>query len=427
MSREPSDSLKWRIGITFGLIVLVLAAAGGIFYVLVHLKKAPEKKASAPPRTVVRTEVANRQAWRETLSGYGRARALRRASVAAEISGVVKSISPDLDAGSEVGTGDVLVRIGQDEYASALQGADARRDQARAAADRLALDLQSAEEQLAIAREDLASSERELARIRGLAEKGVFTESELDRQKIATSLRKKEVIELSSREKTLAKEVERAEAEVQAAQAAWEKARIDLQRTEVFAPFPGTVEARRISRGDRVGPGTILFDLVDLSRVEVPVALGASRFGEVSVGAKATLRLREGGPGVWTGTVARISPVVDPADRTFLVYLEVTSETGHAPVPPGAFVVAEIEGPSHEGVIPVPRTAFVEDRLFVATPDSDGTALVSIRTPEVSRWLPSVALVSGGLSEGDRIVVTNIEQIADGSRVRLVADGEKSP
>ena len=157
------------------------------------------------------------------------------------------------------------------------------------------------------------------------------------------------------------------------------------------------------------------------------MVLGASRFGEVEVGATARVRLTEGGPVVWSGTVVRVSPTVNSKDRTFTVYLEVEAEGDRVPIAPGAFVLAEIDGRVHRDVIALPRIAFVGDSVYVAKEEADGEAVVAERRPEVVRVLPEVALVRGGVEPGEKVILTNLEQIADGARVLLVRTAASDP
>ena len=171
--------------------------------------------------------------------------------------------------------------------------------------------------------------------------------------------------------------------------------------------------------GARVAAGAQLLELVDPSRVEVAIRLGASRYGEVGAGSAVRLRLSDGGPVVWEGTVTRVAPEVDESDRTFAVYCEVSAEDTSAPVPPGAFVLAEVTGRSYDDVMPVPRTAFVEDSVYVAIPtESAGVAKVELRHPTIYRMLPDVALVKSGLSPGEAVILTNLDQVVEGVRVR---------
>ncbi|MEN8148318.1 MAG: efflux RND transporter periplasmic adaptor subunit [Planctomycetota bacterium] len=417
-----SAELRARLAVSALLVAVFTALGVGAFMGLKEVVREPDKADRKPPRTVVRVVTVTRGEYRETLRGYGRARALRTADVSAEVSGVVASVADGLEAGAAVAAGDELVRIDPRDYETAKATAKARRDQAGAAVSALTTSRKNLQRRLDLAKKDLEAAERELERVRGLAEQEVVTQSDLDRQRITKSLTEKEVVGLESQLDQNDEDLVRARAEVAAADAALTRAETDVDRTTVRAPFPGRIVARRISKGTRVAPGTVLFTLVDLSRVEVPVALGASRYGEVAAGSNAAIRDPAGGEPRWTGTVARISPVVSDRDRTFSAFLVVEGTPLVNPVPPGTFVLAEVEGRRFADVIPVPRIAFVADRVYIAGGASSDGAVVTARTPEVLRMLPAVALVTGGLEPGDRVIVTNLEQIAEGAIVRVVGE-----
>jgi len=404
------------------LVVLLLLLGAGAFAGLMKLKKEPVKSGRKAPRTVVRVVAATRGGYQETLRGYGRARALRQSDVSAEVPGVVAWISDDLEAGSAIEAGVELLRIDARDFKTGHATATARKSQADAAVASFTVRLSSLTRRLEIARKDLETADREFDRVRELAEDEVVTQSELDRQRITKSLTEKEVLTLESQLDATEKELLRARAEVVAAKATLDRAKLDLERTTVRAPFAGRVVERRSSRGARVSTGGILFTLVDLSLVEVPVALGASHYGEVAAGSDASIRIREGGEAVWTGTVARVSPTVNDRDRTFSAFLVVKGSPLANPVPPGTFILAEIQGRAFDNVIAVPRIAFVGDRIYLAKGSSTDEATVTSCVPEVLRMLPSTALVTGGLEPGQRVIVSNLEQIADGAAVRVVTE-----
>jgi RND family efflux transporter MFP subunit len=425
MDPEGSSNLRARIVVSIVVVLLFLALGAALFIVALKLRKAPPTAPGTAPRTVVRVVTAHRAPFREVLEGYGRARALRQGAVAAEVGGVVRALSPDLEAGALVTRGDELVWIDARDYERALESALARQSQAESTVTRLQIDLENIAQRLVLTKEDFDTSKRELERVKGLTEEGVVTRSELDRQRISTSLTEKQLLTLQSQESTTRQELSRAVEEVKSAVAARTRAQLDLSRAVVTAPYSGRILERNAQLGATVGPGATLFTLVDLSRVEVPVALGASHFGEVAVGAPAAIRLREGEDVVWRGKVARVAPTVRAEDSTFLVYLEVEGAVTGNPVPPGAFIVAEIEGKLHPEVFAIPRAAFISERVYVARPKlpagkGEGVAVIAERTPIIDRLLPETALVKDGLAEGDLVVVTNLEQIADGSTVQLV-------
>ena len=52
---------------------------------------------------------------------------------------------------------------------------------------------------------------------------------------------------------------------------------------------------------------------------------------------------------------------------------------------------------------------------------------MEVRTPKVARQLPGVALIEAGLADGELYLVSNIESVAEGSRVRLMVEGAETP
>jgi multidrug resistance efflux pump len=398
-----------RVVVSLVLIALLFAAGTGIMRTLAARRKKPERETATAPAVAVRVMAAKRTSFREELIGYGRARALRTTRAAAEVAGVVRWLAPELEAGATVAKDQELVRIDDRDLVQAVALVEARQEKNRADAKRLAAEGASARAKLAVARDELATAERELARIESLRREGAGTESDLDRERLAVALRRTAVIEIEGRLATLDADVARNAAEARELAATEEQARLDLSRATIRAPYAGRIVARSVEPGARVAPGAVLFEIVDPARVEIPVALPAARYGQVADGAAATLRL---GAREVPARVARIAPEVRPDDRTFFVYVVVEAADGAASVPPGAFVTAAIEGRRYDDVFVLPRTAFVGERIFVA---HDGVARE--RTPAVREALPHLLLVEGGVEEGESIIVTNLDEVADGTRV----------
>ena len=391
------------------LIVSVVAVAAILFVGYRAFRKLGEKperppKAESVARGIaVRTAPLRRQDYREQLTGYGRAKALRATPVAAEVAGVVSWVSKELEAGAAVNDTEPLVKLDDRDLKQALAAAAARKTAVAAEDTRLNADVATTGRHLGKAREDLETSRRELKRIQDLREQEAATKSDLDRQKMQTSLRETAVFELEGREATLRAQLQRNAAEAQEAAAAWTKAKNDSKRAVIFAPYAGSVLRRLVQKGARVAPGTPLFELIDLKSIEIAVALPASRYGDVRPGAGATVRH---GRRTFKTTVVRISPNINTPDRTFFAYLQVEG------VPPGAFVTAFVEGRMHKDVFVLPRTTFVGDRVFVAI---DGVARP--RTPVAVLLLPSLMLAREGIAEGEQLIYTNLEEVAAGTKV----------
>jgi membrane fusion protein (multidrug efflux system) len=327
------------------------------------------------------------------------------------VAGMVRSVAPGLEAGMAVQADQELVRLDDRDLREAVQSVLARRDKTRAEAKRLATDLDTNGKKLELSREELAASAREVTRIEGLEGRGGATKSELDKERLRYLVRRGAVLDFEGRQASLEAQIERNRFESAEIEAAVADAQLNLTRAVIRAPYAGRVVDKAVEVGERVAPGTVLFGLVDLARIEIPVALPASRYGEVKIGAPASIRIGTGAePRV--GTIVRLAPRVSDADRTFFAYVVIENVAGTAPVPPGAFVTAHVDGRRFADVIVLPRTAFVGRQVYV---HRDGVAQVI--EPSIRYALPHVLLADGGVEEGDELIVTNLEEIADGTRV----------
>jgi len=407
-----ADALaKRRFVITILGVAAVLAVGVGLFKALGKRPPPPAQAATVARPIAVRTVVLKKRRYREVLTGYGRARALKQTSVPAEVAGIVNWVRPTLEAGATVQKGDELVRLDDHDLRQAEQQARARVAAVQAGGTRLLAEKETNAARLRWARREVEASRAELKRVQDLKRTKSLTQSDVDRQSIQTSLREATYLQIEGQAKSIDAQLDRNEADLLEVAAALRKASKDLERAIIKAPWTGRVIVRNVHQGARVAPGTSLVELIDPQVVEIAVALPAARYGLVKRGAEARVFLED--PRRFTCKVARIAPVIDSEQRTFFVYLVLSN----GEVAPGAFVTAEIDGPVFEGVFVLPRTAFVGDRIFVA---KQGVA--HARTPESRLLLPQVMLAVGGVAEGEQLIVTNLEEVADGTRVSSIPD-----
>jgi multidrug resistance efflux pump len=110
-----------------------------------------------------------------------------------------------------------------------------------------------------------------------------------------------------------AEEVAVAQAAVAQAAAALETARVAMDRSEVRAPFAGTVGAVPVRTGELVAPGQPLVTLGDLTTLWVETTdLDEIDVARVAVGQQAALTFDALPERVLAGRVTRISPMADP-------------------------------------------------------------------------------------------------------------------
>ncbi|MDF1701236.1 MAG: HlyD family efflux transporter periplasmic adaptor subunit [Planctomycetota bacterium] len=418
------------------MIVIGLAFFGAAkgFMAFKAMRKDSARTEGGTLAPLVRVQRAVVADYTEQLHGFGRARPIRTATVVAEVEGIIRSVDPRLESGTVIlatenttgGNGGAalptLVTIDDRDLDDRLERARSEVVGAEAEISRLGTQLGSLRERLAVTERELEASERELERILPLVPK-TLSRSDLDAQRIQVTIRERAKLMLEAEIRINSDAKRAAEARLDVLQRGVALAERSKSRARVAAPFAGRIEIRHVEIGERVKPGDPLFTIVDLSRIEVPVALNAARYDEVVTGAPASLRLPEHDEPIWEGTVTRVAPSIQAEQRIFFAYVVVEGSPGQNRVTPGAHLVAQVAGRTHEKVVAVPRRAFLGGRLFVAVPGpQEGRATVEERTPTVRRYLSGAGLVAEGLAEGELVLLTNLESVAEGSLVRVAPD-----
>jgi membrane fusion protein, heavy metal efflux system len=175
----------------------------------------------------------------------------------------------------------------------------------------------------------------------------------------------------------------------------------------IRAPIGGNVTARDVTLGELVRPEKdSLLVLADVSTVWVLAEVPEAKLRDVSVGSAVTVTVAALPDEKFEGAVSFISAELDPSTRTVRVRIEVKNDAGH--LKPGMFAQAEIKGvkpATTRPVLAVPEEAvqMVDGRpaVFVPMEDKPNTFLKRPVTlePAVGGLLP----VRYGLKEGEQI------------------------
>lgn len=399
------------------LIVVLLGAGIGLGSLMISLGVEPPRRVVSADAPLVEAVVVRAEDVVERFRGYGSAQCFHRANVASEVAATVVECVNEIRVGSAVKKGDVLIRLDDRQYRHAFDRAEALAQAEEASLVELAIEAASLERLIAIAQQELRVNDAERIRVTDLFERGQAAKKEFDFATLAYQGARR-VLEGYQRdlEKTAPRRA-RLEAGVRGYRAEADLARLNLERCEIRAPFSGRIESLHVDVGDRVSPGIVVAALVDATRVELPIQLPASVYNRVRVGADCQLAIEGATDTRWYGEVARIAPVADERTRTFSVYVVVDNRSQRQPLVPGTFVTAEVLGPVHTGGILVPRRAVRDGRVLVF---EDGVA----RQRSINRllFIEDHLLVGDELADGDRVIVSHLDKLTDGSPVRLRAE-----
>jgi len=405
-----------RVVISVGLIVLVLGCGAGLGRLLLSWRESPPKREdeSLPPLvdsiTIRADEVVER------FVGFGSVLADRRAVLAAEVSAVVLERIGKIEAGSKVDKGQPLLRLDDRRHAHELERALALAAADQASLDEIDVQRASIErlKQTALREVQIASDEQ--SRVTDLFEEGHSHKREFDLVRLAYQQARRLLQNYEKELAVLIPRKEQAAASKRANEAAAAIARLNVERCTIRAPFSGTIDELKVDVGDSVGPGIAVLTMIDSSHVEVPIRLPVSVRGLTGVGSPCRIELQSLAGFSWSGRVARVSPVADQQTRTFTVYAEVDNTGQDNPLVPGAFVRATVDGPAHYGALLVPRGAIRRGRVLVAT---GGAA--EVRKITIKRFIFDQAMVDGDLAGGDQVILSHLDSLTEGARVRVDA------
>jgi RND family efflux transporter MFP subunit len=322
---------------------LILIAAVAVIVVLVKSRQTPPAK--IPVRAVPRLEVIESSPADAvpTVSTYGNGRSYFETTIASQVSGRIESVSTDFDAGRALKEGEVLAKIEEADFKVILS----EREAALAAVKQT---LAAEETRSRIAREDWQASGRKIE------DAPDFT--------------------LRIPQLTAAK------ASVAAAEGGLENALLDLQRTEIRAPFDAIVQTRTASPGNVVSTGATLGTLISRDKAEVRLPLTPEQVARLDLPlafvsgsgspVHATLRSTSR-PGVqWDAVINRTEAAVDERNQVLYVIAEIPHpfENAAAFLPVGAFVTDQLKGKSLKNVHRLPDVALVDDEyVWIVDPN----------------------------------------------------------
>jgi RND family efflux transporter MFP subunit len=193
------------------------------------------------------------------------------------------------------------------------------------------------------------------------------------------------------------------------------EARERLRRTEIRAPFDGIILARSAEVGQLAGPGGApLFRIGRAGAVEMRGNIAEKDLPRLSVGQSARVRVTGvGAP--FEGRVRLIGAVIDPQSRLGSVRIDLKP---HPDLRPGAFARGEVDTGARRAVV-LPQTAVMSDATgsFVMTVGAEDKVL---RRPVTAAGMRTEGVViTAGLADGERVIVTAAPYLREGEQVRV--------
>ncbi len=374
------------------ILVPIAILAGCVVIAAVLIRTPTEVSATAPEIIPVSVRVAEvkRESVQLVVESQGKVQAAQQVNLSAPLAGPVEWISPSLEAGGFVSTDEPLLRIDNSDFATVLARSRASMQQARAEAEH---------------------ASGELARLRELAERRLASDSQLqDAERLA---------QVNS-------------ARLADAEAAFAQAELDMQRTELRAPFNAVVESRAVEVGqylNRASAVAVLYG-ADVVEVRVPLAIRQLGFLNIPLGSRGELPTDQapdvtisglyGGQELhWQGKLVRTEASIDPNSNTVQTIIRVNQDDATVPLPIGLYVQASIIGKEVDNLIALPRSVIRNNNQVLVV---DAENKMYFREVEIYRLEEERVLISAGLNPGETICISPIQAVVDGMSVQPVRE-----
>ena len=361
-----------------GVVVLsgVVVIAG-----LVLMAPKPEEKvaeAAVPPVA----EVLYAEPTRQTLlvPSQGSVRARHEIEVVARVGGTIEKVDDAFVAGGFFTAGEALVQIEAADYSYQLTRAESQ----------------------------LANAQSNLAQEQGRAKQAKREWRDLGTDAAnALFLRKPQLAA--------------AQAQVDAARADRDQAKLDLERTSVAAPFAGRVVETYVDLGQYITPGTKLAKIHSVAVAEVRLPLTDEQLALLDLPLGKAI---EDGPAVrlraqvageqreWRGQLVRTEASIDANSRFVYAVAQIANPyEGEAPLLNGLFVEADIAGKTLDDILVLPRQALHEsDHVLVLNEENQ----LKFKDVELLQAVGDKVWLRGDVATGERIVVSSLGYSREG-------------
>lgn len=203
------------------------------------------------------------------------------------------------------------------------------------------------------------------------------------------------------------------------AKAQYDQTRVSLGDASIKSSINGIVNKRNIEPGSVVAPGTILFELVNVSTLKLRVTVPEAQVATLKVGSTVSVTASVYPDKKFSGKISFIAPKAD-ASLNFPVEIEIANNP-NSELKAGMYGTAVFgaTGAQKTAIKTIPRNAFVggvgNNQVFVV---KDSVAKL---TKIVSgRILGEEVEVVSGLNTGEVVVTSGQINLTDGAKVNAI-------
>ncbi|HSM30582.1 MAG TPA: efflux RND transporter periplasmic adaptor subunit [Woeseiaceae bacterium] len=262
---------------------------------------------------------------------------------------------------------------------------------------------------------DEVSKGQVLARLDGERLKLELAESEAKLRKLQRDYERN--IDLKAKGLISDGDFEKIKYEMEALEAAFNLASLELDYTQIRAPIDGVIARRFIKLGNTISEGDALFKVTSLDPLVAYLHVPEREYRHIDPGQPVGIEIDALAGERIAAAVSRVSPVVDPQTGTFKITVEIVDRERR--IKPGMFGRIGVIYDVHENALQVPRSAIIEDQgtasVFVVEGDR------AVRRPVVTGYgNRGMVEITSGLEDGEQVVTVGQASLKEDSRVTVI-------
>ena len=434
------------------ILPLILIVAIAIVVLLVKTKTPIVHQDVGYPVKAVEVITAEEIPFRARAVAFGNVEPAITLNTKSEVSGKIGFMHPDLKKGASLAKGTVVLRIEPTTFEFSLTESQAALANSRSTLAQLKVEEKSAKDSLVIVQKNLAVEIKELDRTQALKDKGIISQSALDKEKQKVLALQQQIQDIEGKIASFESRTNAIRAQIKQSKSQVDKSKDTLGRTEVRLPFDARIGVVSVEKGEFVQAGNTLYEALGVQAVEINAQISTRQFRPLVTGLKiieddtinmenpivlqAALssmqleaRVRLVGDAshltVWDGTLIRLSESVDPTRDTLgLVVVVNKPYVGIVPGkrPPllkGMYTSVEFLAPAKPALV-LPRRAVHQGRVYVVTDENT----LAIRSVNILFTQGELVVLSdsedAGLKAGEKVIISDVVPVIEGLPLKII-------
>lgn len=324
----------------------------------------------------------------------GRLRPALKAQLRFEIAGRIDQRL--VEPGRKVQQTDVLLTLNSGDYQDAVAEAEAQHTLESAS-------IQRDKQLLLLAQHNTALQKKEVKRLKRLGKGALVSQSRLGEAR-------QRLYQLQAEEASLTYKVETATARLALRKTALERAKRNLERTQLKAPFAGVVNSVSVQKGDFVSTSQVVVELVSNNQLEMYLQVRNQIATDLQLGSKVDVKV---GQTIVAGTIVALQADPDSSTYTHELRISLPKDVGVA----GMLAEVSLSLKPLEQVIAIPIAAVLQQQGIVYVMRVDDKNVVYQQEITLGQRVDDLYVVESGLEAGEKIVHGDLSILKSGQKI----------